>query len=66
MSTKKQGGTWENDIVDIGYKYQMTDIGAALLLDSMKEFNFIKKRRNQIHNIYKIIKKYFWTILFSK
>ena len=30
----------------------MTDIGAALLLDSMKEFNFIKKRRNQIHNIY--------------
>lgn len=49
---KKQGGTWENDIVDIGYKYQMTDIGAALLLDSMKEFNFIKKRRNEIHNIY--------------
>ena len=49
---KKQGGTWENDIVDVGYKYQMTDIGAALLLDSMEEFNFIKKR-NQIHDIYK-------------
>ena len=49
---KKQGGTWENDIVDIGYKYQMTDIGAALLLDSMKEFNKIKKIRNRIHDLY--------------
>lgn len=49
---KKQGGTWENDIVDIGYKYQMTDIGAALLLDSMKEFNLIKNKRNLIHNVY--------------
>ena len=49
---KKQGGTWENDIVDIGYKYQMTDIGAALLLDSMKEFNKIKKIRNNIHDLY--------------
>ncbi len=49
---KKQGGTWENDIVDIGYKYQMTDIGAALLIDSMDEFGFIKNKRNSIHNIY--------------
>ena len=32
----KQGGTWENDIKEIGYKYQMTDIGAALLLESIK------------------------------
>ncbi len=49
---KKQGGTWENDIVDIGYKYQMTDIGATLLLDSMKEFSSIKNKRNKIHKIY--------------
>ena len=49
---KKQGGTWENDIVDVGYKYQMTDIGAALLLDAIKEFKNIKKIRNEIHNIY--------------
>ena len=49
---KKQGGTWENDIVDVGYKYQMTDIGAALLLDAMKEFKIIKKKRNEIHKIY--------------
>ncbi len=49
---KKQGGTWENDIVDIGYKYQMTDIGAALLLDAIKEFKIIKRKRNEIHKIY--------------
>jgi perosamine synthetase len=26
----KQGGTWENDIFEVGYKYQMTDIAAAM------------------------------------
>jgi len=49
---KKQGGTWENDITEIGYKYQLTDIGATLLIESMKEFNQIKKHRNQIYNTY--------------
>ena len=49
---KKQGGTWENDIIDVGYKYQMTDIGAALLLDAIGEFSEIKKKRNDIHQIY--------------
>ncbi|MCO8121412.1 DegT/DnrJ/EryC1/StrS family aminotransferase [Stieleria sp. TO1_6] len=32
----KQGGTWENDIREIGYKYQMTDIGAAMGLAALK------------------------------
>lgn len=36
--TDKQKGVWENDIVDIGYKYQMTDIGAALGLAGLEEF----------------------------
>ena len=49
----KQGGTWENDIKEIGYKYQMTDIGAALLLESIKEFSFIKNKRRKIFEIYK-------------
>ena len=43
----KQGGTWENDIKEIGYKYQMTDIGAALLLESIKEFSFIKNKEEK-------------------
>lgn len=36
----KQGGTWENDISEIGYKYQMTDIAAAMglaALDTLDE-----------------------------
>ena len=59
---KKQGGTWENDIVEIGYKYQMTDVGARMLLDSMKIFQkflhigrkyliFIKKNCRKNENI---------------
>ena len=49
----KQGGTWENDIKEVGYKYQMTDIGASLLLESIKEFKKIWKHRRNIFNIYK-------------
>jgi perosamine synthetase len=51
----KQGGNWENDITEIGYKYQMTDIGAALLLESIKEFGKIKKIRRLIFETYKKI-----------
>jgi len=50
---KKQGGTWENDITEIGYKYQMTDLGARLLIDSLKEFSKISTHRKKIFNIYK-------------
>ena len=32
----KQGGTWENDIREVGYKYQMTDIGAAMGLAALE------------------------------
>jgi len=49
----KQGGTWENDIKEIGYKYQMTDIGASLLLESIKEFDKITNHRKKIFSIYK-------------
>jgi dTDP-4-amino-4,6-dideoxygalactose transaminase len=54
---KKQGGTWENDIKEIGYKYQMTDLGARLLLDSIKDFKKINSHRKKIFNIYKKILK---------
>lgn len=49
----KQGGTWENDIKEVGYKYQMTDIGASLLLESIKEFKQLSAHRKKIFNIYK-------------
>lgn len=50
---KKQGGTWENDITEIGYKYQMTDLGARLLLDSLKDLKKISNHRKAIFHIYK-------------
>ena len=49
---RKQNGTWENDIKEIGYKYQMTDLGAGLLLESIKEFKKIRKIRNEIYKTY--------------
>mgnify|MGYP001321460887 FL=1 len=49
---KRQGGTWENDIKEIGYKYQMTDLGACILLESLKEFKKICSHRKKIFNIY--------------
>jgi len=44
----KQGGTWENDIYEIGYKYQMTDIGAAIGLESLKKFDLINNHRRSL------------------
>jgi perosamine synthetase len=49
---KKQMGTWENDIKEVGYKYQMTDIGARMGLDSLNEFSKIIKHRRKIFYIY--------------
>jgi len=43
---KKQGGIWENDIVELGHKWQMTDIAAALGIEALKYFDEIWKIRN--------------------
>ncbi len=37
--SSKQLGIWENDIREIGYKYQMTDIGASLGLAGLDEID---------------------------
>jgi len=44
----KQGGTWENDIYEIGYKYQMTDLGACLGIASLQEFGHILAHRQRL------------------
>ena len=49
---KKQKATWENDIYEIGYKYQMTDLGASVGLDGLKDFKKVLKHRKDIFNIY--------------
>ncbi len=50
--TAKQGGIWENDIVDIGYKYQMNDISAAIGLAGLNEIHQIIEYRNNLFKIY--------------
>jgi len=37
--TAKQMGHWENDIREVGYKYQMTDIGAAMGLVGLQHID---------------------------
>jgi dTDP-4-amino-4,6-dideoxygalactose transaminase len=49
---KKQLGIWENDIKEVGYKYQMTDLGATLGYESLLEFKNILKHRRDIYQVY--------------
>ena len=49
---KKQKATWENDIYEVGYKYQMTDLGASVGLEGLKDFKKILNHRKTIFNIY--------------
>lgn len=45
--SKKHMGIWENDITEVGYKYQMTDIGASMGLAALEEFDqTLALRRN--------------------
>jgi perosamine synthetase len=48
----KQGGIWSNDIVEVGYKYQMTDIGASIGLVGLKMIDSIIKARNDLFKVY--------------
>ena len=48
----KHKGTWENDITEVGYKYQMTDIGASIGLEGLKEFKDILNHRQKLFEVY--------------
>jgi len=48
----KQNGIWENDISEIGYKYQMTDISAVMGIEGLKEIDDILDHRRLLHNRY--------------
>jgi perosamine synthetase len=50
--TAKQGGIWENDIVDIGYKYQMNDIAAGIGLAGLREIDRTLNVRNNLFKMY--------------
>jgi perosamine synthetase len=51
--SNKQKGTWENDIWEVGYKYQMTDIGAAMGLVALTEFDKTLAYRQKLFKAYK-------------
>ena len=44
----KFGGIWANDISKIGYKYQMTGIGAAIGLVGLKHLVFVLSHRREL------------------
>ncbi len=48
----KQAGIWENDITEVGYKYQMTDIAAAMGIASLSEFDEQSKLRKELYKTY--------------
>lgn len=48
----KQKGIWENDIRDIGYKYQMTDISASIGLAGLEEFDETLAHRKNLFKRY--------------
>jgi dTDP-4-amino-4,6-dideoxygalactose transaminase len=50
--TLKQKGIWENDITEVGYKYQMTDIGAAIGLAGLEEFDGTLAYRRRLYQRY--------------
>jgi len=49
---KKQLGIWENDVKEIGYKYQLTDLGASIGYQGLIDFKKILAHRIKINNIY--------------
>jgi perosamine synthetase len=50
--TLKQKGIWENDITEVGYKYQLTDIGAAIGLAGLEEFDDTLGHRRALYRRY--------------
>tara|TARA_Y100001970_G_C14195703_1_gene837966 strand:+ start:615 stop:1721 length:1107 start_codon:yes stop_codon:yes gene_type:complete len=50
---KKQKGIWENDIIEIGYKYQMNDISAAMGISGIDEFDKQLDHKRELFYYYK-------------
>lgn len=48
----KQKGIWENDIAEVGYKYQMTDVSASMGLAGLSELDQILQHRRSLVSLY--------------
>ena len=49
---KKQNGIWENDIKEVGFKYQMTDIAASLGLAGLETYKVASSYRLKLYKEY--------------
>lgn len=49
----KLKGIWENDITEIGFKYQMTDIAAAMGMEGLKYLDDQLRHRRVLHAAYR-------------
>ena len=49
----KLAGTWENDIWEVGYKYQMTDIAAAMGLAGLRTLDWQITYRRRLRDRYR-------------
>jgi perosamine synthetase len=52
--SKKQMGVWENDLTEVGYKYQMTDISASMGLAALEEFDQTLMLRRGLLSAYEL------------
>ena len=49
----KHAGTWENDIRQVGYKYQMNDVAAAMGLEGLKSLDWQITYRRELRDTYR-------------
>ena len=49
---KKQLGIWKNDVKEVGYKYQLTDLGASIGYQGLIDFKKVLSHRVKIYKIY--------------
>ena len=47
-----RSGTWKYDVVDLGFKYNMTDVAAAIGLAQARKFRRLQERRRRIAALY--------------
>ena len=62
----KQKGVWKNDVTEVGFKYQMTDITAAIGLASLEELDEIFQKRRCLYQIYQSCLEEFGDLLLEK
>ena len=45
-------GSWRYDVVELGYKYNMTDVAAAIGLGQLEKFSDMQRRRRRLARFY--------------